>query len=420
MFCKITIFLIIAFVFLTHTKKSNSQWQQTGPDSCLDMTVKDNIIFATLGYYSGVWKSTNYGTNWISANNGLSFVSPNNLCNDGTNIFARYSGVIYKSTNEGVDWFISYSGINAVNTIVLEYNDISGKLYAGCNPGLYVSSNSGTNWNLLGLDTIRVNGIDFYENNTMVIVGNSQQFLEKVVLISTNSGNSWSNITGIIGNSNHSPRDVKILGQNIYVNAVSNLYRKNISGGSWVSLNNNGFPNYNIEIEELFVIDQSLLVAIEDWDQPLFISHNGGQSFTDISQGIFQGVGIYVKSVVSLNNYAFAGTYSSHPIYKRPLSEIIGINLISTEIPKQFALYQNYPNPFNPLTTISFDLLRSEKVSLSVYDIQGRESRLFENQELSAGSYKYEWNATNYASGIFFYRLETKDFIETKKMILVK
>lgn len=98
---------------------------------------------------------------------------------------------------------------------------------------------------------------------------------------------------------------------------------------------------------------------------------------------------------------------------------VIGIEQISSIVPEKFALYQNYPNPFNPSTTIKFDVPKSGIVKLNVFDIIGREVSSF-SQMLSPGVYKYELNDPSLASGVYFYRLQTDQFTDTKKMILLK
>jgi hypothetical protein len=85
-----------------------------------------------------------------------------------------------------------------------------------------------------------------------------------------------------------------------------------------------------------------------------------------------------------------------------------------------FHLAQNYPNPFNPLTTISFDLPKATKVVLKIFNILGEEVATLVSDRLSAGSYSYEWNAGNFPSGIYLYRLRAGNYIETKKMILMR
>lgn len=98
----------------------------------------------------------------------------------------------------------------------------------------------------------------------------------------------------------------------------------------------------------------------------------------------------------------------------------IGIEPISNEIPNKFVLYQNYPNPFNPKTKIKFQVPKSEKVTIEIYDLLGNKLKTLVNDELNAGSYEIEFDGTNYASGVYYYKLTAKDFTETKKMIMTK
>lgn len=95
-------------------------------------------------------------------------------------------------------------------------------------------------------------------------------------------------------------------------------------------------------------------------------------------------------------------------------------NLVSTEVPKDYALYQNYPNPFNPVTNIKYDLPQNSFVSIKVYDVTGKLVDVLINENLTAGRYEVVWNASPYASGVYFYRIEAGDFKQTKKMLLIK
>ena len=101
-------------------------------------------------------------------------------------------------------------------------------------------------------------------------------------------------------------------------------------------------------------------------------------------------------------------------------SQLIGINIISKKLPNNFKLSQNYPNPFNPNTKIQFAIPQNGIVSLKVYDILGREVKTLVNQSLKAGTYEINWDAATYSSGIYFYRLESENYYEAKKMILIK
>ncbi len=140
------------------------------------------------------------------------------------------------------------------------------------------------------------------------------------------------------------------------------------------------------------------------WDNPLDATHT---SF------------IYKVTVAGQYNYqctfhvlmGMTGTITANPIAIKP---------ISGSVPKQFKLYQNYPNPFNPVTTIKFDVSKAVSVKLMVFDLRGGMLITLVNQRLNIGSYSVNWDASKSASGLFFYKLETPNFTETHKMILVK
>src|SRR5690606_4330861 len=97
------------------------------------------------------------------------------------------------------------------------------------------------------------------------------------------------------------------------------------------------------------------------------------------------------------------------------------INNISSETPESFRLEQNYPNPFNPTTSIRFSLPSASNVVLKVYDISGKEvATLLNNERVTSGVKEVNFNAVGLSSGIYFYTLQTENFRETKKMVLVK
>ncbi|MFC2093318.1 T9SS type A sorting domain-containing protein [Bacteroidota bacterium] len=105
----------------------------------------------------------------------------------------------------------------------------------------------------------------------------------------------------------------------------------------------------------------------------------------------------------------------------------IGVQQLSSEIPESHKLHQNYPNPFNPTTNINFDIPVNCYVSLSIYNILGEEVTALVNENLSAGKYKVEWDASGYPSGMYYCRIESKsdklegvNFYKTMKMVLIK
>ncbi|MBC8485529.1 MAG: T9SS type A sorting domain-containing protein [Bacteroidetes bacterium] len=99
---------------------------------------------------------------------------------------------------------------------------------------------------------------------------------------------------------------------------------------------------------------------------------------------------------------------------------VIGVNQISSTVPEGFKLHQNYPNPFNPVTKIKFDIPRSSHTRMIIFDILGREVATLVNEKLSAGSYETEWDGSGFPSGVYFCRLVTEEFSETKRMVLLK
>ena len=127
--------------------------------------------------------------------------------------------------------------------------------------------------------------------------------------------------------------------------------------------------------------------------------------------------------------YSFIYENVSTGIYKYRLKQIDFdgsfeySNEIEVEIdftPKEFVLYQNYPNPFNPVTVIKYDIVGVQDVKLTAYDVIGREVANLVNEQKQPGSYQVNWDASNVSSGIYFYQIKTKDYVDTKKMILLK
>jgi hypothetical protein len=114
------------------------------------------------------------------------------------------------------------------------------------------------------------------------------------------------------------------------------------------------------------------------------------------------------------------GTNWSRTNPNPPCPPITGISGQIAEIPNVYKLYDNYPNPFNPSTTIKYDIPRTGIVKIVIYDILGREVQSLVNAKKEPGHYEVKWDASNFASGAYFYKLETESFTDIKKMILMK
>lgn len=99
---------------------------------------------------------------------------------------------------------------------------------------------------------------------------------------------------------------------------------------------------------------------------------------------------------------------------------LVGIEPYINETPSKFELSQNYPNPFNPSTNIKFSLLHNDNVTLKIYDMLGKEIQVLISGYHKAGTYNVNFDGSNLPSGIYFYTLQTSEFTQTKKMMLVK
>lgn len=136
-----------------------------------------------------------------------------------------------------------------------------------------------------------------------------------------------------------------------------------------------------------------------------------------------KGIGLYEQShslpgIIDCNSILMGAVLNGTVIGDTSIP--VGIIYINQNVPENFKLYQNYPNPFNPTTLFKYDIVKKGFVKLAVYDILGRELKTIFEGIQSPGKYTAQFNAGSLASGVYFYRLVTNDFTETRKMILTK
>ncbi|MDQ3194042.1 MAG: T9SS type A sorting domain-containing protein, partial [Bacteroidota bacterium] len=143
------------------------------------------------------------------------------------------------------------------------------------------------------------------------------------------------------------------------------------------------------------------------------------QPNTAIRFGDYIGIDYHRNKIVPAWTDERAGGFNME-CYTAIVSTPVNIHTISNYRPESFGLKQNYPNPFNPQTIIGYSLTESNDVSVKIYNSLGNEIATLVNQKQSIGSYEVEWNASGHTSGIYFYKLITPNFTETKKMILLK
>ena len=167
-----------------------------------------------------------------------------------------------------------------------------------------------------------------------------------------------------------------------------------------------------------------LTIFYDGHSQPVtstsFLSPWSNQVKPEVTMGNFGGspvVGNWILRVTD-DDPGITGTLMGWGL--RFNSASTTVSSISSNVPGEYKLHQNYPNPFNPVTNINFDIPKDGIVSIKVYDITGREISTLVNKSMEAGSYNVEFDASNFASGTYFYKITSGDFTDVKKMMLVK
>jgi Secretion system C-terminal sorting domain len=130
-------------------------------------------------------------------------------------------------------------------------------------------------------------------------------------------------------------------------------------------------------------------------------------------------LGYYMDGITGCSTAVY-NTVTSRPNVCFTMTVASDVNNQFTGVPTIYSLSQNYPNPFNPTTKINFALPKQGLVTLRIYDVLGREVRTLVNEVKSAGTYSVDFNASEYSSGVYFYRLESNGFSDIKRMMLIK
>jgi Carboxypeptidase regulatory-like domain/Secretion system C-terminal sorting domain len=128
----------------------------------------------------------------------------------------------------------------------------------------------------------------------------------------------------------------------------------------------------------------------------------------------------YDSPQTSTTSLDYSGHYSSSASFTMSPTTITSVNKAKTNTVQSFQLEQNYPNPFNPTTTISYQIPSENFVTLKIYNVIGQEVATLVNSQQSAGTYYVKFNGTNLASGIYLYQLRAGEYVNTKKLILLK
>jgi len=364
--------------------------------------------------------------------------------------------MIMKTTNGGAEWMPQSADGNTVmfREILFPFDNETGYV-VGSSGRIFKTIDGGQNWVrqivFLGAD---LTDIDFPVNaNTGYISG------DRVILKTTNGGDNWEQLSSpaIWLNAVSFPSDNEtgyVAGES---GSSGRIYKTTNGGANWIQQNTE-FVTGLVDVS--FPIDVQNGYAVE-WAGKILRTTNGGTNWSSYQSGV-NTYGICFPNN-NQTGYAAGGSYGASYLlkttnagiswnkmntpYNNQLTSVcfpssydtgyivgvtgsflktvdgggfVGVNVISENIPDQYFLHQNYPNPFNPVTTINFDLPKSGLVSIKVFDILGRQINTIVDEVMSAGNYKLDFNASDLASGSYFYRMTAGDFVAVKKFVVLK
>lgn len=338
----------------------------------------DGVVWAA-GMGGVIIMSTNNGDTWTEVR---PFNSPNHTIRGiavkpgipGSVSFVGYAGTFFETNNWGASFTQRFDIPFTMHSIAYPHNfDVTGNgIICGTDGKVWTTSNHGTNW--VARNTNRydyLNDVVFLEDGqTAMICGNNG-----TILRSTNWGKNW---------------DVNV---------------------------------QYLTSEHLRSIDAySVQVTVCGDNGKIMTSNNYGNYFTDQLNGENRhlygvalrngSVGVVVGEIGSAANGALYFTAMN--------GGYVGITQTGSEIPENYSVSQNYPNPFNPTTKINFALPKQGLVTIKVYDLLGKKVETLVNEVKSAGKYTVDFNGSKLSSGVYFYRIQANDFVDVKRMMLVK
>jgi photosystem II stability/assembly factor-like uncharacterized protein len=380
-----------------------------------------------------------------------------NVCWGVTRAFgARY---VTRTTNGGTNWTASnlsalkdFYGIAALN---------ADTAWIAADSAIYKTTNGGVNWTQQLATGMLI--IHFFDSNNGVCIGSVAFGGPIVVYTTTDRGSVWTQVSNIPSAAGGAiPSNYAAVGNTLWcpTNGGS-LYKTTDRGITWTVTQNVGGTSLGV-----FVAFKDAANGLATANNTVFRTSDGGANWTSTGS-VPNGVSAFLLSYVPGTSGSYMITSNPYPIPTRlngsaytldggatwtTADTLIhgwsafvspsvgwswgGANVIykwmrpplvpstsvreTREIAKDFRLEQNYPNPFNPSTKISFKLQVSGFTTLKVYDVLGREVRTLVNETLEARSYETTFSAEGLASGVYLYRLQAGDFVQTKKLMLLR
>jgi len=371
------------------TTNSGSSWsEQMTPqrDSlgffyrCITFTDVNNGFIAAAHVNNSnigrILKTTNGGVNWsivpLPVDKHLTNIF---FVNSNTGYASGYQTIL-KTTDAGLSWIYQNPGFSSY-LFEIHFTDVNTGFVCGNTGKILKTTDGGNNWVFLTTATnINLWGLSFTNANTGVAVGGFANGTQNVILRTTDAGNNWSVIP--------------------YTYSTCLLWSVEFANSTtgWIT----GWCGQIIKTTDAGLSWYNQVSNSDEYRTSFFMNANTGYVVGEASGRI-------------LKTTDGGGSF-------------VGIEPVINEIPSEFQLYQNYPNPFNPITRIRFDVPAGaqyiEPIQLVVYDILGSEVATLVNEQLKPGTYEVDWNASDYPSGTYFYKLTTGNNSETKKMILIK
>jgi ligand-binding sensor domain-containing protein len=366
----------------------------------LAVTPNEHIFAGVLG--SGVYRTTDLGNNWTLTGgdgNCNALIAYNS---SGIISAATYNGILH-STNDGGNW--ASFGLSGKIVQALAKNP-SGLVYAGTrDSGVFVDSAGTGNWKPVGLKKNWINAIAI-DLTGFIYAG------------TRDSGVFRSRGDGIWSQTGLTTTDVRSIAVNDSRRVFAGLSSGHVfwsadSGGNWTP------KALSVDTVKAMTINSEGAV-FAGTSTGVFRSADSGLTWVaynpDLTTANVNALALTPKQYLVAGTYG-GGVFRSEP--STPVEEGHG------PIPRSFVLLQNFPNPFNPSTTIRYSLPRRDRISLVVFNMLGQQVRVLSEEEQTAGPHSVVWDGKDskgrsLSSGLYFYRLTSESYSETKKMLLMK
>ncbi|MDQ3020430.1 MAG: YCF48-related protein [Bacteroidota bacterium] len=411
-------YINILLFFILLFNDSFSQWTNSNSGTTQNLRTIFTID-AMIGYAGGenglMLKTTNNGSNWNTLNTGTS----NNInsiyfYNSTTGLVCCNSGQILLTTNAGNNWNNFSSGVTDDLLAMSFYNNING-VCSGSLGTLMFTTNGGLNW------TVSKNGfLSVFYGVNMITASDAyacgvNTIFQPLVAKTTNGGANWEYSVFYLNGNEGNLKDINFISTNEGF-TVSNVF----DGQGGVSYTSDGGANWTTQLFPNALNSIDLIGTNTGYTvgyNGLILKTSDGGITWNVQQS---GVSNTLRSVDfadAANGFAVG---DDGIILKTTNGGLTVINTLNQISPESFSLSQNYPNPFNPNTNLEFGISNLGFVSLKVYNVLGVEVSILVNEMKSPGSYEVEFNGSNFPSGIYFYRIQTEGFIETKSMMFLK